>query len=336
MAGSRGYHSYRGRAPRWKMALAVVLVLVILIAIAFMMLQEYMVYDEAGIPHLRLPEKQEEQMPPEEEVELTIQAPEKADAICVLALPEGALRAAAVEAALAEEGPYDALAVTLKSGGQVYFDATAAVSGAVRVETDTAAALEMLTTQERTAIARIGCFRDPKAANSDVEGLGLKNTGGYIFYDGSNSQWLDPAKPAARAYLCALAQEVAALGFDEILLSDVSYPTEGKLDKIDYGAVDKAAVLADFLKEMRQALEPYGVVLSIQLSEEAVITGRDEAAGVELAEIAPLVDRIYVPTVPEQVDSLAARIFDVSSNVDFVPELMTYDQTLKGSSLILK
>ena len=41
--------------------------------------------------------------------------------------------------------------------------------------------------------------------------MGLKNTGGYIFYDGNNSQGLDPAKPAAREYLCGLAKEAAEL-----------------------------------------------------------------------------------------------------------------------------
>lgn len=59
---------------------------------------------------------------------------------------------------------------------------------------DTGEALNDLTARtDVTAAARIACFHDPKAANADVEGMGLKNTGGYIFYDGNNSQWLDPA-----------------------------------------------------------------------------------------------------------------------------------------------
>ena len=36
--------------------------------------------------------------------------------------------------------------------------------------------------------------------------MGLKNTGGYIFYDGNNLNWLDPSKPAARQYLGGLAE----------------------------------------------------------------------------------------------------------------------------------
>ncbi len=41
----------------------------------------------------------------------------------------------------------------------------------------------------------MSCFLDPiAAARADVEGMGLKNTGGYIFYDGNNGNWLDPSK----------------------------------------------------------------------------------------------------------------------------------------------
>ena len=67
MAGPRGYHSYRGRSPKWKIVLAVLLVLVILGSVGFMMVQERIVYDETGTPHLMVPEKKKEDPPPEEE-----------------------------------------------------------------------------------------------------------------------------------------------------------------------------------------------------------------------------------------------------------------------------
>ena len=37
MAGPRGYSSYRGRTPRWKIAAAVVLILVLLVSCAGIM-----------------------------------------------------------------------------------------------------------------------------------------------------------------------------------------------------------------------------------------------------------------------------------------------------------
>ena len=46
---------------------------------------------------------------------------------------------------------------------------------------DTAAALAEGTESSYHSIGRMSCFLDPIAARADVEGLGLKNTGGYIF-----------------------------------------------------------------------------------------------------------------------------------------------------------
>lgn len=342
MTRSRGYHSYRGRTPKWKVVLAIVLVLVILGAVGFMVLQEHIVYDGTGTPHLRLPQQETEDTgtPPEEEepVEVVIQEPEGPQEIHAFSLPAQALTQQTVEAALAEpQAECNAVAVTLKdSAGLVYFDAAGAVSGTVRTEADTTAALEALTGQEDLyTVARISCFHDPKAANAEVESMGLKNTGGYIFYDGNNSQWLDPAKPEARQYLTGIIREAAALGFDEILLTDVSYPTEGKLDKIAYGEVDRQAQLGAFLAEVRLALEGYDVTLSVELPETAVLNGAEETSGASLAQFAPHVDRLYAVTTSDRTTALSALAAAAEGTPDFVAELSAYDSQVKGSWLLL-
>lgn len=341
MTRSRGYHSYRGRTPKWKVVLAIVLVLVILGAVGFMVLQEHIVYDGTGTPHLRLPQQETEDTgtPPEEEepVEVVIQEPEGPQEIHAFSLPAQALTQQSVEAALAEpQAECNAVAVTLKdSAGLVYFDAAGAVSGTVRTEADTTAALEALTGQEDLyTVARISCFHDPKAANAEVESMGLKNTGGYIFYDGNNSQWLDPAKPEARQYLTGIIREAAALGFDEILLTDVSYPTEGKLDKIAYGEVDRQAQLGAFLAEVRLALEGYDVTLSVELPETAVLNGAEETSGASLAQFAPHVDRLYAVTTSDRTTALSALAAAAEGTPDFVAELSAYDPEVKGSWLL--
>ena len=341
MTRSRGYHSYRGRTPKWKVVLAIVLVLVILGAVGFMVLQEHIVYDGTGTPHLRLPQQETEDTgtPPEEEepVEVVIQEPEGPREIHAFSLPAQALTQQTVEAALAQpQAECNAVAVTLKdSAGLVYFDAAGAVSGTVRTEADTTAALEALTGQEDLyTVARISCFHDPKAANAEVESMGLKNTGGYIFYDGNNSQWLDPAKPEARQYLTGIIREAAALGFDEILLTDVSYPTEGKLDKISYGEVDRQAQLGAFLAEVRLALEGYDVTLSVELPETAVLNGAEETSGASLAQFAPHVDRLYAVTTSDRTTALSALAAAAEETPDFVAELSAYDPEVKGSWLL--
>ena len=327
---SRGYHSYRGRGSKWKIVLAVLLVLVIVAAVAVIMLQKYIFYDETGTPHLDVPWQEETaEAPPEDPVDLDLVVDEPdgptEGIIRAVSVPVGLLTQQAVEDTLQAAGAAcNAVAVTVKDdAGNLYFEAEAAAADAVNVAEDTPQALLNLTGEdsELYTIARLSCFHDPKAANADVEGKGLKNTGGYIFYDGSNSQWLDPAKPEACQYLCSLARETAELGFDEILLTDVTYPTEGKLNKIDYGQTPISDHIQDFLEQMRTALEPYAVAISIELPTEVITQGEDATAGLVLSEIAPWVDRIYTPANVEDVETLTQTVEALEGTVTFVPIL---------------
>lgn len=342
MAGPRGYHNYRGRTSKGKIVLAVVLVLVILAAIAVMILQRYIVYDESGRPHLELPWGEEAPLEDEDTVdfELKIQAPKRPGDIYAFTVPVGVLTRegwtdAWMDPSLMSAPPYNAAVFTAKDDrGKVYFDSDTAVPGSVSTAADTHDALAQMTGEASTfyTVARMSCFHDPEAANSDVEAMGLKNTGGYIFYDGNNSQWLDPGKPAARQYLCEIAKEAAALGFDEILLADVGYPTEGQLDKIDYGEGEQAQNLLTFLEEMRTALEPYSVALSVEIPE-AVVTG-DQNIGPTLAELAPRVDRVYTETTPEKIKGLSEAVTAAGGTTDFVAELEAYSPEVSGSCLV--
>ena len=345
MAYSRGYNSYRGRTPKWRIALMALLVVVILAAVAVMALSRFIVYDEEGTPQMELPWQEEPAVEPAEEIsepplDLTIEEPVKPRVLRGFCTPVPLTRESWSDSNDRAKESFDcnAAAVTLKdAAGNVYFNSTTALPGTVQLQEETDAALAEVVaycqSTEGHSIARLSCFHDPKAANRDVENMGLKNTGGYIFYDGNNSQWLDPAKPAAREYLCGLAKEAAELGFDEILLTDVSYPTVGKLNKIDYGEGEKGGHLADFLEEMRAALAPYGVMLSIEVPKAVISQGADENAGLLLADIAPKVDRIYAPADAAEVPALAQDVSTASQFAEFVPALAEADPAV-GNFLV--
>ena len=326
MAGSRGYRSYRGKGSKKKVILAAVLLLVILAALAVSLVQKYIVYDETGAPQLEVPWQETETQEPEEQIELdlVIQPAEPQESFRGYLFSPMPLYVENCQAVLREDSPWDAAALVLKdNSGTVYYDSAAAPYNTANVAEEAGEVIRSLTEPERAlhTIAAIACFHDPKAANGNVEGMALKNTGGYIFYDGNNSQWLDPAKPAARQYLCALAAEAAVLGFREILLTDVSYPTEGKVDKIAYGEGRRQDHLQTFLKEVRGALEPHDVKLSIWIPAEVISLGTYDLAGLDLAGIAPLVDRIYAQVLPEEVEACAAAVQAVGKETDFVPIL---------------
>lgn len=354
MVGAKGYSSYRGRGPRWKILLAIVLVAVIAVAISVIYLGEHVVYSSDGRRQIVLPWQRgdgnspsggdRKDPPAQPDVDVRVQEPEEPEAVETVAfsLPAQALTGALwQEAQAAKPAAANGVLVRLKtSNGTVYFHSANAVSGAVETELDTSAALSAVTAQEGLhAIASMACLQDFKAANADVEGRGLKNTGGYIFYDGNNNLWLDPAKPSTREYVCALAKEIAELGFDELLLTDFSYPTVGKINKINYNTdVPLANNLDLLLGELRTALEPYGILLSVEVPEAVIAEGPDTVAGLDLNRLAVRVDRIYAATTPEKAETLSglvAQAAGADGKTEFVPELTADSPTLTGSRLIL-
>ena len=323
------YRGYRGRRTKGKIALAVLLLLVILAAVAVILLQQNVVYDETGAPRLEIPWQEEpaEETTTQPELDLVIQEPEvTAEKWIGFSVSADQLTVSGIEAAKSEADPRsNAAAILLK-------DQTGAAL--TQTATDETYAVLAELADDYHLIGRLSAFHDPKAAMADVEGKGLENTGGFIFYDGNNSQWMDPAKPAAREYLCALAAEAAELGVDEILLTEFGYPTVGKLDKIAYGDTAKNANLLVFLEELQTALEPYGTVISVELPADVIRNGQDEVAGLALAEILSAADRVYASVLPEEVEELSAAVLAVQENALFVPVLTEADPALDGNFLV--
>ena len=341
MVRPRRYNNYRGRRSKGKTALAALLVLVILAAVVVILLQRHIIYDETGLPRMEVPWKEatQEETTTKPELDLVIQPPEKTvGEIRGIILPVGAMTQELWNRAEAGMDPaYNALAAVLKDEtGTVWFDAPSAVSGSVEVAEDTSEVLAALIGSEFHTIACVSCFHDPKAAAADADGLGLKDAEGYLFYDGANQQWMDPAKPAARQYVCELAVEAAKLGFDEILLTEFSYPTDGKLEQIAYGEGEKSEHLKLLLEELRDALEPYGTVLSVLVSPETVTAGQEESSGQRLAEIAEYADRICVETSVGDAAALNETIKAALGDRDLFVPIITEDASAwSGSSLLI-
>ena len=81
---TKGYHRYRGRNTRGKVALVVVLVLILLAAVAYLLTQEYVVYDDEGKAHLELPWSRKEPEKPQpdstpvpDDVDITREEPQR-------------------------------------------------------------------------------------------------------------------------------------------------------------------------------------------------------------------------------------------------------------------
>ena len=319
------------------------LVLVILISAAVLALQRFLVYDENGQPGLRFPQQGESgtssalpSVSPDD-LQITIERP-SAETAGSLWLADAPLRSSGDALARMEEAGVARFCLTVKDEeGYVYIDsASAAALSRATVAADTAskrAVTELLEDPAVThAAAKISCFRDSRVPILDVRALGLRKHSGYLYYDGGGDSWLDPGKEAAVAYLTALAQECAALGFDEILLTDVSYPTTGAVSEINAGTADRGAVLADFLRTVRAALGE-DTRLSLELPSSAVLFGGDDISGQHLAELAPLVDCVYVSAPASQIPRLREAVMAVAPETDFCP-IVTDDEEVTGAYLL--
>ena len=343
MASSRGYNSYHGRTPHGKIVLTILLILIILAASGSILLQKYVVYDDSGKPHLELPAGWISQgdssadssaaAPDEQDLQITIKPPQKEEtkALAAVSLSDDPT-AWTAETETAFAAGQNGFAVTMKAtGGRLQY--ASQVPGAVLSSTaaEASSALMGLFTEGYHGIARLSCFHDGLYANAHLEDAGLKNTGGYIFYDGNSTNWLDPAKQGTSDYLCAVAKECADLGFDEILLTDFSYPTVGKLNKIAYGyqegkgydslAAFQAAQLDGVLAALKTALASYNVTLSVEVPT-AWLTGGDETGSLIVQKIAARADRIYAqPGTDGDTAALSSAVTALNPDVTFVPEL---------------
>src|SRR5699024_8013195 len=128
---------------RKKILLAVLLCLVILAAAVVIVLQEDVVYDADGTPHLSIPWQREEDAPPQEEVDLVIQEPAAPPAARALLLAQTPLTQADWEetATALRDGRWNACAVTLKDAdGTVYFESRTALPASTQTAEDTSPA----------------------------------------------------------------------------------------------------------------------------------------------------------------------------------------------------
>lgn len=177
-----------------------------------------------------------------------------------------------------------------------------AVRGEVNAKADGInEALRVWNQGEVYTVASVCCFRDNTVPYQRND-LALRATYGN-WRDELGLRWLNPDSADARAYLTGLCGELAQLGFDEILLDCYAFPTQGKRSAIvqsgSYQSGQFAQVTETFLDEVRQAVKPYGTVLSIR-ANRTVFTGENADSGLTAAVMEGGADRIWMPEDGEE------------------------------------
>ncbi len=319
MKTSYGYDTYRGRT-KLQTALTVliwILVAVLLLSVAaFFFLQKYMVYTDDGQARLELPFLQQVSPPPSAPIQseplvivtaeptpsstpeptpMPIQVPE--------IVPVSLFRAAVTEGnglQLVAAGGGNAALLNLKAndGSLGYVSALPQAISLRSSESDPKLndQLKLLTGSGLYTVARISCFKDNLAPKADPS-LAIKTNSNYNWRDGEDTRWMNPSVEAVREYVVQICGELAAMGFDELLLDNACWPTTGRLEYIkegsDYDPSNLTGSLEAFYEEVRKGLEGQDILLSIAVNAGA-LTGEEPRSGLTAALLGEYADRVYV------------------------------------------
>jgi hypothetical protein len=213
---------------------------VVLLAAAFLLVQDYLVYDSNGKMRLDLPffekETQEQEVPlNNDEVTIDILTPEDVEDP---RLPVKELHGRMMAARVLERDVEKTVAATLEDdivievkrvNGFITYHSAAAIPEEVDVARgETMENFKAVLEGEKYVVARMSTLCDSYFVRAYREAALGRENGGY-WYDGDNRTWLDPAHPQTLVYITSLCQELTEMGVDELMLDYFSYPTSGNL-----------------------------------------------------------------------------------------------------------
>lgn len=315
-----GYRGRRTVTDILKLIAIILGVLVVLAVAGMIYLQRYLVYTDEGVklelpPFLQTLRGEDSSKEPGGSASLPdpgtvsvvvepdssqpeLQQPEeKEPATFILALPVSDVTSGGAAAKLEEAGADELILAVKTQDGKLAWTSSrpeaerAGVNG-TRASTD---ALRQWNQGDVYTIAQVCCFRDnsiPYFHNP----MALRQGNGN-WRDELGLRWLSPANDKAQAYIAGLCGELAELGFDEIVLEDFSFPTKGKVDRINQGeSYDPArftAELEDLLAQIQKAVEPYGTKISLRV-ERDTLAGAESHSGVTPQLLEKYAARIWV------------------------------------------
>lgn len=152
-------------------------------------------------------------------------------------------------------------------------------------------------------IARMVVFKDNPLAFGRPE-LAVKRKDGTVWLDRENLGWGNPFRKEVWDYNITLAKEVASLGFDEINLDYIRFPSDGDLGAIAWEETNtletRTEAIRSFIKAFSEALAPFPVFLSADVFGLTpwVEGGGDMGIGQRIEDISPYVDYLCPMVYP--------------------------------------
>jgi 5-hydroxyisourate hydrolase-like protein (transthyretin family) len=146
-------------------------------------------------------------------------------------------------------------------------------------------------------IARMVMFKDEVLAAAHPE-WAATYADGRTYVDLEGLRWVDPFRREVRDYNLDLAREVALMGFDEVQLDYVRFPSDGSTRGLTFSEEStfesRTRAMAEFSAEMSAVIAPTPAFFSADIFGLVVWVdpGRDMGIGQRLDDIAPHMDYI--------------------------------------------
>jgi hypothetical protein len=145
-------------------------------------------------------------------------------------------------------------------------------------------------------IARQVIFEDPALAEARND-LAIMNSGGGVWQTWNGISWLSAYEEEVWDYNIEIMLEAVELGFDEVQLDYMRFPSDGPLDQADYGVDEhnsdtRVAAITGFLQKAHEAIMPTRAYLGGDIFGLTLWELGDGGIGQNLEAMAPHLDYI--------------------------------------------
>lgn len=319
---------YRGRTRfgRLVTVLAFVVIFAVIIFVAlFYYLQQYIVYDKdtlrLDVPFLRVEGEGDVSLSNDmpvlttlspDEVEIVIATPDLSELETGAGEDLEILRAKYVYAEnvsgtaltlLAADMPtatVSAIVIELKTpdGNLAYASSVPLASSyGVNGTEDISGAVAALGDKGIYLVAELSCLVDDAMATRNAP-LALKSAASGSAVTDARGSWLDPYNRDARGYITDLIAELAEMGFDEVLLTNVAQPDR---DDVKYSQsmtqeLSRVSSVSVYAKHVSDAARASGIKVSVVCYGDLFRQGTSEAAGQDIEFFFSVFDRVCIRT----------------------------------------
>lgn len=305
----RRYRGYRGRGrASTGLKVFIVLLLVVLVAAvgALFWLEPYVVYSADGV-RIELPFFHKREAEPQNPAPVAVATPEvtptpvpvQETSFRGFLLPDSALSDGTAAGQLEAAGANAAIFDMKGDDGSLAYVSDLPIA----IEAQVSAAdpglnetIRQFNEGDVYTVARVSCFRDDTVPRGRMD-LAIKTSAGN-WRDTWDHRWLSLANEEARAYVIGVCRELAELGFDELLLDNCAFPTQGRLDWIvendNYRADALTEDLTAFFQELSAALADWPELKISVVSTSSALAGEDDKSGQTADLLAGQADRVLI------------------------------------------